>query len=137
MSFTQFFAAYWWLMFPVFGMFMALISMFQSERRTAKTMDLIKSYVDQGKEPPPELLKLAARQSDDWDMDMNMSGVGSNSRSGRAWSFVVFLALAAGFGAGYYFVREQDWSFAFVIVAVTMGVMALGSLLLLIFGRKS
>ncbi len=46
MSFAQFFAAYWWLMFPVFGMLMAFVGMFQTERRSNQTMDLIKSYVD-------------------------------------------------------------------------------------------
>lgn len=133
MSFAQFFAAYWWLMFPVFGMFMAVVGMFQSERRNNKTIDLIKAYIDQGKDPPPELLKLA-QQGSDWDM--NMSGPTGNSASSRAWTFVVFLALAAGFGTGYYFMRAEEWSFAFLIVAVTMGVMAVGSLLLLVFGRK-
>ncbi len=68
---------------------------------------------------------------------MDMSGVGGGSKSNRAWTFVVFLALAAGFGTGYYFMRAESWSFAFLIVAVTMGVMAVGALLLLIFGRKS
>jgi len=135
MSFAQFFAAYWWLMFPVFGMLMAFIGMFQTERRSNQTIDLIKSYVDQGKDPPPELLKLVAQQSD-WDRDMT-GMVGANSRGGKAWTFVVFLALAAGFGTGYYFMRAEEWAFAFLIVAVTMGVMALGALLILIFGRKS
>lgn len=128
MTFFQFFAAYWWLMFPVFGMLMALMGMFQSERRTNQTMDLIKSYVDQGKEPPPELLKLAASEAGDYD------GGGAPRSPGetRAWSFIVFAALTAGFGTGYYFVQAEDWAFAFLIAAVTMGVMALGALVLLI-----
>jgi hypothetical protein len=53
MTATQLFAAYWWLIFPIFGMMMGLIGMFQSDRRATRTMDLIKAYVDQGKDPPP------------------------------------------------------------------------------------
>ncbi len=129
MSFTQFFASYWWLMFPVFGMFMAVMGMFQSERRTNQTMDLIKSYVDQGKEPPPELLKLAAQDSE----GKPSQTAGEN----RAWSFIVFTAISAGLGTGYYFVQAEDWAFAFLIGAVIMGVMAVGALLLLVLARKS
>ncbi|MBC7767909.1 MAG: hypothetical protein H7124_03910 [Phycisphaerales bacterium] len=131
MSFENLFHAYWWLMFPIFGMFIALIGMFQAEGRSRKVMDLIKSYVDQGKEPPPELLKMA-RDPSDYDMSFSAP----KPRNSNAWSFVVFLALAAGFSVGYWFVQGEDYAFAFAIVAVTMGVMALGALLLLILGRK-
>ncbi|HYD86569.1 MAG TPA: hypothetical protein VEA80_03775 [Vitreimonas sp.] len=131
MTFEEFFHDYWWLMFPVFGMIIALIGMFQAEGRNRKVMDLIKAYVDQGKEPPPELLKLAGENS-----DYDMSFQSPKPRHSSAWSFVVFLALAAGFSVGYWFVRTEDYAFAFAIVAVTMGVMALGALLLLLLGRK-
>lgn len=129
MSFIEFFASYWWLMFPVFGMIMAVMGMFQSEQRNTKTMDLIKSYVDQGKDPPPELLKLAAQDTE--------SRPSQTAGENRAWSLIVFTALAAGLGTGYYFVQAQDWAFAFLIGAVIMGVMAVGALLLLLLARKS
>ncbi len=128
MTFAEFFADYWWLMFPLFGMVMAMMGMFQSEQRTTKTMDLIKSYIDQGKEPPVELLKLAAQ-----DTEGRPSQTPAES---RAWSFIVFTALSAGLGTGYYFVQAQDWAFAFLIGAVIMGVMAVGALLMLLFVRK-
>lgn len=131
MSFTSFFAAYWWLMFPIFGMLMALVGMFQDDRRSAKTMELIKSYVDQGKEPPPELLKLATKDAD--------SAAWRDTEGGqsRGWTFVVFLAVCAGLGTGYYFNRAEDWAWAFLIGAVVTGVMAVGALFILLFGRKS
>lgn len=132
MTFAEFFAAYWWLMFPIFGMFMAIQGMGQSEKRQRRTLDVIRSYVEQGKEPPAELLKLAQKGDDDWDM----GGGGGDGKNPRAWTFVVFAALAAGFGTGYWFVRGEDFAFAFLIVTVTMGVMALGALGILLFGRK-
>ena len=131
MTFAEFFHSYWWLMFPVFGMFIAMIGMFQAENRNRQVMMLIKSYIDQGKEPPPELLKMAQERSD-YEMDM---GVPTGRTSGL-WSFVVFFALAAGFGVGYWWVRAESWSFAFLIVAVTMGVLAVGALVIALLQRR-
>jgi hypothetical protein len=128
MSFEEFFRDFWWLIFPLFGMVMATMGMFQSERRSNQAMSLIKSYIDQGKEPPAELLKLAAEGSDEQKRN--------SPQDNRAWSFIVFTALAAGLGTGYYYVQAQDWAFAFLVGAVTMGVLAVGSLILL-FIRKS
>ncbi|MCR6643985.1 MAG: hypothetical protein NVV62_05405 [Terricaulis sp.] len=133
MTFAEFFYSFWWLIFPIFGMAMAFQGAGQSEKRQRRTLDLIRSYVEQGKEPPPELLKLAQKSDDDWGMGGVGGGGGQNS---SAWTFVVFAALAAGFGTGYWFVRAEDFAFAFLIVAVTMGVLALGALGILIFGRK-
>ena len=127
MSFFEFFAAYWWLMFPIFGMFMGVMGMFQTERRATKAMDLIKSYVDQGKEPPAELLKLAAEGD-------NASS--STPQDNRAWTAIVFVAITVGLSVGYYFVQAEDWAFVFLIGAVTMGIMAVGSLFLLISRNK-
>lgn len=129
MTFAEFFRDFWWLMFPLFGMLMAVMGMFQDDRRTTQTMDLIKSYVDRGKEPPAELLKLAAK-----DMEVDAPGRPTDT---RAWSFIVFAAISAGLGTGYYFVRAEDWAFAFLIGAVATGVMAVGALFLLVFGNKS
>lgn len=132
MTFADFFAHYWWLMFPVFGMVMAFTGVFQAERQQKSMIDLIKTYTDQGKEPPPELLKLASQS-----LQAVPEKQGSASGDSRAWSFIVFAALSAGFGTGYYFVRAEDWAFAFLIVSVTMGVMAVGALGILLFSRKS
>lgn len=131
MTFEELFRGYWWLMFPIFGMFIALIGMFQAEGRSRKVMELIKSYVDQGKEPPPELLKMA-RDPSDYDMSFSAP----KPANSNAWSFVVFLALTAGFGVGYWFVRDEDYAFALAIVAVTMGVLAVGALFLALFSRR-
>ncbi len=136
MTFAEFFAAYWWLMFPVFGMVMAFQGMNQSEKRQRHTLDLIRSYVEQGKEPPAELLKLAQKTDDDWDMGFDTGAGSSSGGNSRAWTFVTFAALSAGFATGWWFVRGEDYAFAFLIVAVTMGVLALGALAILIFGRK-
>jgi hypothetical protein len=132
MTFEEFFRDFWWLMFPVFGMFIAIIGMVQAESRSRQVMNLIKSYVEQGKDPPPELLKMAQERSD-YEMDV---GVPTQRNSGL-WTFVVFFALAAGFGVGYWYVRAEDWAFPFLIVAVTMGVLAIGALIIAIVQRRT
>ncbi|MGE0739893.1 MAG: hypothetical protein AB7O98_01015 [Hyphomonadaceae bacterium] len=131
MSFEELFRGYWWLIFPIFGMAMAILGMIQSERRTDRVMDLIRSYADQGKEPPPELLRMAAQS-----MDEDAQGGRQSREHSSLWTFIVFAALTAGFGVGYYMIRAEDWAWAFLLVAVVMGVMALGALLILVLGRK-
>jgi len=131
MNFEELFRDFWWLIFPIFGMGMAVTGMSQADRRTKTMVDLIKSYTDQGKEPPPELLRLAAQS-----FEQENPNTPATRQQSNAWSFVVFAALTAGFAVGWWWIRDQDYAFAFLIVAVTMGVLALGSLLILILSRK-
>lgn len=130
MTFAEFFADYWWLMFPLSGIVLAAMGMFQDDARSTKAMDLIRTYVNQGKDPPPELLQMVAK-------DAESARGGGPSQHSRAWSFIVFTAISAGLGTGYYFVRAEDWAFAFLIGAVATGVMAFGALILLFVGNKS
>lgn len=123
----ELFRDYWWLIFPIFGMGMAFWGMISSERRTRNVLDLIKTYADQGKEPPAELLRLATQEAETTQ---------AQQRQSNGWTFVVFAALSAGFGVGWYMVQGQDYAFAFLIVAVTMAVLAVGSLLILLMSRK-
>jgi hypothetical protein len=131
MTFEEFFRDFWWLIFPVFGMFMAVWGMMQSDQRSRRALDLIRSYADQGKEPPAELLRMATQGDGD--------GFGApppSRQNSKAWTFIVFAAIAAGFGVAWYMLQGEDYEFAFALVAVVMGVMAFGALVLLIFGRK-
>lgn len=130
MNFEHLFYSFWWLIFPIFGMLMGFYGMISNERRSTRVMDLIKSYIDQGKEPPAELLKLASQDAEAWQ------GSPQTRQQNNGWSFVVFGGLAVGFGAGWYMVRAEEWAFAFAIVAIVMGVMSLGALILLLTSRK-
>lgn len=125
------FRDYWWLIFPLFGMFMAVWGSVNSGRSQQRVLDLIKTYTDQGKEPPPELLAMARKGLDD-----SIDASGGPGRNDHAWTFVIFAAIAAGFGVGWYVSQGEDYAFAFLIVTVTMSVLAVGSLLILLFGRK-
>lgn len=129
MDFAQLFREFWWLMFPVFGMGMGLWGMISSERRQRDVMNVIKSYIDQGKEVPPELLRMAQA---DWQGEQNHT-----PRQSNWWSFFTFAALAVGFSVGWWFIRAESWSFAFIVVAVTMGILAIGALFIAITTRRS
>lgn len=127
MTFADFLAGYWWLVFPLFGMAWGFADMVLGQRRSRAAMDLIKSYVDQGKEPPAELLKQASNP------DAIDTSTGPND---GAWTFVVFAALTAAAGAAYYFMQGEDWAHWLLVGAIFAGVMALGALLISVLGRK-
>jgi hypothetical protein len=128
MGFEELFVRFWWLIFPLFGMVMALWGMASTERRSRRAMELIDTYVKQGKEPPAALLSIAAGADED--------DIGTTPGQSRVWNLVTFTAIAAGFGIGYQYVQTEKYAFAFLIVAVTMGVLAVGSLLILLFGPR-
>ena len=45
---------YWWLVFPLFWMVTRMTRLWSHHARANRALDIVKSYADQGKEPPPE-----------------------------------------------------------------------------------
>jgi len=88
------FARFWWLIFPLFWMIVVLAWGWSRHARANRTLDIIKSYADQGKDPPPELMK-------------NLRGDMDGGCGPYAWRYsperrlhraFLFLALAIAFG---------------------------------------
>jgi hypothetical protein len=52
------FSAYWWLLFPLGWAIFRLIRLVLEHKRAAQALELIKTYSDQGKEIPPDLVKV-------------------------------------------------------------------------------
>jgi hypothetical protein len=48
---------FWWVIFPLFWMIFALAWGWSRHARANRALDILKSYADQGKDPPPELMK--------------------------------------------------------------------------------
>ena len=120
MTATDLFNSYWWLIFPLFGMGMGLVAMLGHFRHRSETLKLIKTYADQGKEPPAALLE--ALRSDE-DRVYNCRG-----RRRSHWSqVVVFGALAAAFG---YFGYYGEGGSIFISLAIGFGI-ATAALLLI------
>jgi len=102
MTATQLFTSFWWLIFPLFGMGMGFVAMLGHFRHRSETLKLIKTYADQGKEPPAALLD-ALRTDEDRAMDYRYGRYGRYGRFGCWRKVVVWGALAAGFTyAGHY-----------------------------------
>lgn len=137
------FREYWWLLFPlswfVFGAYQSWLS-YKSNR---DTLDLIKTYAQSGREPPPELMaKLSKRwnEGDEFDDDDDHRRYRRRRgrhryRGPRGWYHVVlFGALCAGFA----YAAATDMYGAgegFVIVAFVMGALSLASAVSLLVDR--
>jgi hypothetical protein len=131
MGFEELFVRFWWLIFPLFGIVWAFVELAQSGRRSKQAMDLIKTYVEQGKEPPSELLDIAAG-----DQSLASSGF-AGQRNSPAPLVVMFTAFAVGFGLlAYLFPGSEKTQTAFFVVAVTFGVLALGYFFMAMFGPR-
>ena len=111
MNFEGLFFSFWWLIFPIGGMLMGLVGMIGHYNHRKDALRILKSYADQGKDPPAALLE-ALRSDEDRAMDYDDAYYGRRGRRYRrhgryGWGgfgpFVPFAALAAGFGwFGYY-----------------------------------
>ncbi len=122
MDFGDIFQRFWWLVFPVLWMIWSMVDLAGRHKRARHGMDLIKSYIDQGKEPPPELLKILSNKDD---------GKDCKSR-GHSWTPVfLFAVLSAAFLWAAYlpdmeFEPKQIW--ALHLVAAVFCALCLGSL---------
>ena len=129
------FRQFWWLIFPVMGMAYGFVGMLQQNRAQIRTLDLLRTYAEQGKEPPAELLKALSQGGE----PPSMMGVRQERLSGAWWTFFVFIALTGGFAVGASSFDEGAHS-AFMVVTVVMGVLAFGALVMALaatfFGRK-
>jgi hypothetical protein len=64
------FRQFWWLIFPLSWFVFGAYQSWLSYRANRDTLDLIKTYAEAGREPPPELLaKLSKRWNDGDDLD--------------------------------------------------------------------
>ena len=133
------FRQFWWLIFPVMGMVYGLVGMLQQNRSQNRAIDLLQTYAEQGKEPPPELLRALSQQSANDGHDVLGLGASHNRITGAWWTFFVFIALTAGFGVGASSFGNDAHS-AFMVVTVVMGILAFGALVMalaaIFFGRK-
>lgn len=129
MGFEGLFVRFWWLIFPIFGMLMAFWGVAQSDRRSKRAMDVIKTYVEQGKEPPAELMDIASGD--------HPRGANPYQRRSPAGRFVTFTALAiAAALASQLLHTDRETSNLMLIGAAFFGVLALGSFLMAFFGPR-
>lgn len=136
------FRSYWWLIFPVGWMIAAAFESFGRYHQRSGTLKLLKTYAEQGKEPPQALLDmLKSDEQRAYDYASTpYSGYDYKSHPGRHrswWDIVTFSALAVGFGYyGYYGGGHEVFTalaLAFGVAAVSLGVIRIVQAL---FGPK-
>ncbi len=119
--------SYWWLIFPVMWMVSGAWGMWLHHRRQQATLEVMKTYAAQGRDPS-ELAKT---------LDAAPGAAFDGRWRRRAWRYtpfwawrraIVTAAVAAGFWwAAYYGATPFAWHFE--IVAVIMSIVAAASLL--------
>jgi hypothetical protein len=140
------FRSYWWLLFPL-GFFIAsAFDQIMRYQRHRDTLNLIKSYTDQGKEPPAALLervagKLKADEEEDnedgWsDREERRRYRHMRRREGRWYQVVLFGVMALGFGVAAATRVYPDASGAFLIVTFVMGALCLANLVTALTSRR-
>jgi hypothetical protein len=90
---------FWWVIFPLFWMIFALGWGWSRHTRANRALDILKSYADQGKDPPPELMK-NLQQGGGWDGDCGPGPYGWRYSPARLMQRgFLFTALAVAFFA--------------------------------------
>jgi hypothetical protein len=112
------FRHFWWLVFPLFGMVVSLLLANQRHDQRMKVLDMIKSYADQGKDVPPQLL--AALHDPDAGAKGAMNWTGVFILGALAAGFVMFPLLAG--------VNDLRHMAPFLFVALVMAATCLGLL---------
>jgi hypothetical protein len=115
----QLFREFFWLIFPVLGMGIGALAIWTDHRRQMKGLEILRTYAEQGKEPPENVGDLLPR----------MIGVSSSSQiKTRGQHFAqaaLLIILAAGFGYLAYrvHVAQGAWIFlwGFIITATAVG----------------
>lgn len=118
------FHAYWWLIFPVFGMFVSFWGLYSHQKMRAEKLKLIKSYIDQGKEPPSILLSALG--------DIPNKSNETKGAQESLTSLAVFAALAAAFG--YFGFTENEK--IFIAMSIGFGIGAIAALISAIIRHK-
>jgi hypothetical protein len=126
------FRSYWWLLFPLFGFAFAAWDRWLSYQRSRDSLDLVKTYTAQGKEPPAELLKQVREDdADDYDSWTGRRGRRRYRRHPRSeFRSAIFTgSLAAAFWIASEYSFVQGTEGAFRLVAVILSFIAGASLL--------
>ncbi len=132
---VELFSNFWWILFPLAGFAFGGWGMFLRYRRQKAVLDLIRSYVENGREPPASLL--AQIES----LDDAEGGWVGNPRPGSRtptnyWSLVgLFGVMAAGFGIAA-IMGVDGGSGAFVIVAMVMAAVGVWALICAVMQKR-
>lgn len=132
-EFYSFASSYWWLIFPLGWGLIAILRIWERHRRAQATLDLLKSYVDQGKEVPSALLESILPQA---------ATVGRTYEPLHFWLGALSLAAGAvGFSAlAWLRARQSDpdsINAVFIAILLGAGAAACAIFAIIVMARKS
>ena len=130
-DFVTLFSAYWWLIFPIMWMLFWFYSASLHYQHRREKLEVLRAYAQQGKDIPPEVGKAMSNGSPPWagwDADKWADRMSRYSPYRERRRVVLFAAIAAGFAYAYY--ASPTHNEAFGVVAVIMGALSVGYLLI-------
>lgn len=140
----DFFFSYWWLLFPLAFFVFGAWDRWLAYQRSKDRLELLRTYTAQGKDPPPELIKVLQDEDDDDDAYAPYDRYGRHPRRyyRRYWRYGPYWAwrgaiVTGAVAAGFWFASEYagipgiDWPFR--LVAIVMSCVAVGNLVTAIF----
>ena len=130
------FRSFWWLIFPLSSFVFGAYRSWLSYKANRDTLDLIKSYAQTGRDPPPELLaRLNKRWNDGDEADELDQRPRHRRHRQRTWSQVaLFGCLCAGFTYAAVTDLYQAGP-AFIIVAFVMAALSMASVVSILVDR--
>ena len=134
--FEDLFRQFWWLIFPLSWFVFGAWQSWLAYRANQETLDLIKTYAANGREPPAELLGRLNRRWRECDEDDERPRPRYRRRRERSWYRVVlFGMLSSGFAfaavTNIYGAGE-----AFTIVAFVLGSVCAATLVQVLLDRN-
>ena len=125
------FASFWWLLFPLGWAILALMKNWQRHSRAKEALQVLKSFAEQGREPPPELIAVL-RQPEQ---------AGMQKRTGEfaAYGWVpvfLFAGLTAGFVLMALYPPNGAPPVAMLFVALIMAGLCAGNLVAMLARRN-
>lgn len=115
---------------------MGFYGMWSHQRSRREAIELLKVYAQKGEQPPEALLQAISASSSNDDWGWGSTPADPTRKSYSEWQGVaLFLSLGAAFlFASVYGPGEAQW--AFVMVAIIMGGLAVGSLVVALLKRR-
>ena len=127
------FSHFWWLIFPLFSLVWGLTDQWSRHNRAKQGLEIIKAYVAQGKDPPPELVQALQAPASLRRKDPDAAQIGKWVPLGLFTGLCVGFVLLAFSHIGR---EDSDAMAGLLFVALIMGGLAAGFLASILVTRK-
>ena len=111
------FRQFFWLVFPIFGMFVGAFAIWNEFSRQKKALEVLKVYAEKGQEPPESVMQILGKAS-----------TPRARRRSSSWAGAAFAGvMSAGFAALAVWTYVNNGAYSFV-AGWTIAAIALGAI---------